>query len=952
MLFLPFFPACRNTSSQLEIISSIAEGKGPSQHGLQAIARELELKGLSVHHEAKPSGEPRDYTILAGLSSDGSRVTKVLAERNVPLPDQKEGLVIRKVTFEGRPTLLLCGTDEVGLMYAALDVARRISWSEDPEDPFEYVVDVSESPDVQERAVSTGAFHRGYFEQRLHDPNYWEGYFDMMAENRLNQFLLIFGYKNNQYREPEFTAPVYPNFFNLDAFPYVKMSNLTVDQQRANSEALKRIIALAHERGIEFGVGLWDQIARNKEYRALVRDDIDAPVDLPANVIWGLSHKNLIPYTKEAMRKFFLTFPEIDLVQFRMHWESGISGEVALAFWKEIFNMLKEECPDIKIEARAKNVPDETLFDGADTGMDFRVTTKHWMEHMGQPFHPTHINKENQLDRRHGYADLLRYPKSYGFKWRVWTGGTTRILQWGDPDWVKRFAKGSHLYDAVGFEFNEPLYFKMNGSKHEAEVPDLLNPNFQYTTYEFERYWHYYQVMGRVSYNPDTPSDTWEMEFRHRFGDEAGPLLMAALHQASKVLPRIVSTSFLYSRFPSEMGWAELQSMGDLKHYAQNAGPTDIQQFASPQEEADRILSQEFSVRRQPTQTSAWFAEVSEHILLNVELADERIGEHRTKEYVSTVTDLKILAHLARFHAHRLQAAVQYNLHTETGDLVSFDRAIESESQAVAAYGRLVEAAGDVYASQLDFGSKPELFPGHWSKEYQRLQNELEALRMERESESTYEEPERFLAHVPVQRVLVGEPIVIAATVRPQDGVQSARVQFATEGGALMPIEMTSTRDGIYTAEIPAIGEEGMLEYYLEVTDTAGNTETLPETGFQTPIKVMVSDDREPPAVEMDRTTSGRLNEVVKVSARVMDASGVQNVALRYRRVSQFEDFQSVPMEFDPISGRYVAEVPASYSEGKYDVMYFVETMDTKGNGRMYPDMEIEKPYVIVHLER
>jgi hypothetical protein len=32
--------------------------------------------------------------------------------------------------------------------------------------------------------------------------------------------------------------------------------------------------------------------------------------------------------------------------------------------------------------------------------------------------------------------------------------------------------------------------------------------------------------------------------------------------------------------------------------------------------------------------------------------------------------------------------------------------------------------------------------------------------------------------------------------------------------------------------------------------------------------------------------------------------------------------------------------------------MYFVEVLDAKGNGRMYPDLEKELPYVIVQLAR
>ena len=48
------------------------------------------------------------------------------------------------------------------------------------------------------------------------------------------------------------------------------------------------------------------------------------------------------------------------------------------------------------------------------------------MEQMGLPYHPTHINRENQMDARQSYADLLEYPQTYHMNWTLWNGGTTR----------------------------------------------------------------------------------------------------------------------------------------------------------------------------------------------------------------------------------------------------------------------------------------------------------------------------------------------------------------------------------------------------------------------------------------------------------------------------------------------------------------------------------------------
>src|SRR2546430_11724590 len=93
------------------------------------------------------------------------------------------------------------------------------------------------------------------------------------------------------------------------------------------------------------------------------------------------------------------------------------------------------------------------------------------------------------LFRSHSYADLLRYPQRYKMHWRLWNGGTSRVLLWGDPEYVKRFVETTHLYDGDGFEINEPLCTKMQGQAQDVKPFALLKPEYKYTEYEFERYW-------------------------------------------------------------------------------------------------------------------------------------------------------------------------------------------------------------------------------------------------------------------------------------------------------------------------------------------------------------------------------------------------------------------------------------------------------------------------------
>ena len=44
----------------------------------------------------------------------------------------------------------------------------------------------------------------------------------------------------------------------------------------------------------------------------------------------------------------------------------------------------------------------------------------------------------------------------------------------------------------------------MLGEPHDAKPHDFLNSRYRYFDYEFERYWAFYRVFGRLSYNPET----------------------------------------------------------------------------------------------------------------------------------------------------------------------------------------------------------------------------------------------------------------------------------------------------------------------------------------------------------------------------------------------------------------------------------------------------------------
>lgn len=841
-------------------ISLVVDGQPglAARHGLIRLTEVLTGKKVSVE-KTNSLAQARGKTILvAGLATQNGTAANLLRKVNHPLPQGAEALVIRQIRWQGKPTWVIAGSDDRGLMYAELDVADRIARSTGGKALLSGLRDTDEKPDVSERALSIYTFNRAYWESRFYDEAYWEKYLDVLAQNRFNTLVVIFGYENGG-----FLAPCYPYFFDLPEFPGIRMVGITAAQQQRNLAALNRLVATAHSRGLKFTVGIWDHIYRGGVQGGGIPGADEATRRPIPGLVWGVTAENLTDYTKAALARFVKLVPEIDGIQFRMHDESGLKPSEQERFWRDVFQMMKEQSPNLRLDLRAKGLPDSVIQSALDTGIDFRITTKYWMEQMGLPFHPTHINTQNQFDRRHSYADLLRFPQRYRMHWRLWNGGTARVLLWGDPEYARRFVASTHLFDGDGFEVNEPLCTKMLAQPHDAQPFDLLTASHRYYQYEFERYWHFFQVFGRIGYNPEAAPEIWQWEFEKRFGREAAPFVEKALHHASWVLPRIVASCYPYSAFPMTRGWAEKQRLGDLPAYARAEG-SDIQQFASFDEEARLLIEGGETAKIRPAENSRWLQNTAADILAQISEAEKRIGSQRSREFESTVADLRILANLALFHARRIPAAVSYRLYERTKNPERLKEAVSFEREATNAWRMIVNAAADFYADDLMMGVRGASLSGSWKDEFVALEKGLAALERQ------------------IQDSKTASPGPDAPQYRPAPADDSP-------------------------------------------------TATL---------------------VRFHPVASAATGQPLLIAVDIRDPAGVKWVRLRYRAVNQKLDYQSLPMLPVGETDRYQAVIPPEEISSSWDLMYFIEVMDRRDRGRIYPDLNRDTPYLIVKLRR
>ena len=841
-LFMP------GKSPEVSIVTDESPGVAV-EHGLSKLQGALAEKKIPFERVQTADEASGSVIILSGLSTGSGEAAGMLKTLNIQVPAGPESIVVKKTDLQSRPGYIVSGSDDNGLMYGLLEISDRIGWSKDKDDPFSEVRETIEKPDIRERAISFYTMNRAYWESRFYDEEYWKRYLDILAQNRFNSMVVIFGYENGG-----FLAPCYPYFFDTEGFPDVKMIGITPQEQERNLKALTDLIKMAHDRGIRFTVGIWDHIYRGGVQGGGIPGAQDVPDQPVPGLVWGVNEENLISYNKTALAKFVKMVPGLDAIQFRMHNESGLKRDEQVSFWNDVFKMIKETSPDLQCDLRAKELPDEVVQSAIDIGIKFRITTKYWMEQMGQPFHPTQINPERS-PRRHSYGDMLRYPQQYKVHWRLWNGGTARILLWGDPEYVRRFAESAHLYDGDSYEINEPLATKMEAQPHDATPFNLLNPEYVYYDYEFERYWHLFQVFGRIGYSPSTPEETWHREFEKRFGKDAGPYIESALHRASRILPRIIASCYPYSGFPMTRGWAEKQRLGNLEAYARNSG-SDIQQFANFDEEARLLIENGETAKILPSVNSVWFEKTSEEINRFISDAEKEIGRDKNKEFVSTVTDLKILSYLALYHSRRIPAAVSYRLFERTKDPSALDAAIGFERSAVEAWRMLVSAAGDVYAGDLMMGVRVADLCGHWKDELAALEEGLASLEKRREGldgntdfkkAPSYKKSQdsdlhyRFtVSHEPVTSLPEGSPLKVTVKVTAAPGIKWVSLSYRSVNQdtdyKTMPM-LPSSEPGIYEATVPAdqINPTWDFMYFIKIVDNDKNGIIYPDLNSETP---------------------------------------------------------------------------------------------------------------------
>ena len=718
--------ASDHTLKEAPVIWAIGELQDALQQ--KALVAEVRFNGHGIHE----AGE----RII--ITPGGSKLARDIAgQKGVELPQAAESCALIAGHVQNEPVIMGCGADVRGLVYAILELADRITYSDNPIDMLRGIDYSIEQPVNSIRSMArlfvSDLEDKGWF----YDKAFWEDYLTMLMTQRFNRFSLTLGLGYDSPKE------VLDSYF-IFAYPYlvtvpgydVKVRELPEGERERNLEMLQFISNEAARRGLHFQLGLWGHA-----YECVNSPDVNY-------TIVGLNEDTHAEYCRMAVKTLLQACPNIDGITFRAHYESGIP-DGSKSFWETVFQGVAECGRRVEIDLHAKGITYKQIDMALNTGQPVRVTPKLTAEHMGLPAHqaamremervpsPNSSNPRNSI-ARYGYSDFLSADREYGVYFRIWPG-KQKILLWGDPALASGYGRYAAFCGSLGMEVCEPLCFKGrqgSGVSEERRIysDDSLIPEGG----NWRKYLYTYRIWGRHLYDPDADPESYRRYLRAEFGAAASALEKALAH-SSRVLPLITSAHLpagsamtywpeMYTNMPlTNVGLPHPYGDTPSPKVFGRVSPLDPAMFSPVNEFVDDILKGEPSARYSPLDVAQWlenFADISEEQLSLARQAAPDVG---APAFRRLYIDAKVQNELGMFFAQKLRAAVAYALYEEKGEMDYLGDAVYFYREARKAWVEIINQTEKVYVAELGFGHFPHI-RGHWKDRLPAIDQDLNVM--------------------------------------------------------------------------------------------------------------------------------------------------------------------------------------------------------------------------------
>ena len=649
--------------ASLNLANDIGTG-GPGKFAAEEIRREAAAQGMTLGDDAK--------AIRVSLS----------VEKDAKASPQSYG--IRVQNESGRRTIAVLGADAVGVMYGGLDVAEAIRTG-----TLDMLKDSDHTPHLAQRGIKfnvpldvrTPSYTDPSDSAQANIPEvwsmeFWRETFDDMARHRYNVVSL---WSLNPFpsivKVPEFPHVALDDVWRTTAKLDAKFSgtgdNFVRPEMLASHEVVKKltidekiqfwrdVMQLAKDRGMDFYWFTWNAFLNAVEGKDGITSDKGAP--------------RAIEYFRASVRETIRTYPLLAGIGITAGESmpadiGGIGKEKWL--WKTYGEGIRDGLkgtPGRKfrlIHRIHQTDVSEIQREFAELPCTLDLSFKYAVAHMYSVPAPSMIQPLLPL-----LSPKLR-------SWLTVRNDDIYSFRWADADYTRAFIKAIPGEDKIaGFYMGPDGYFWGR---------DFLSKDADHPRQTvMQKQWHSFALWGRLAYEPELPSATFNRLTAARFPGADVPKLTAAWADASKTFPII--TRFFWGGI--DLKWfpeACRQKSGfyTVRDFV-NGGTMPGVDVLSIQKWRTGLLAAQKPTGVTPLEIAATLEANATKALKALPELQRVTPSARANEYVATLGDIEAMSHLGRYYSAKIRAACDLALFDKSGDAKQQASAIQNLEAAL-----------------------------------------------------------------------------------------------------------------------------------------------------------------------------------------------------------------------------------------------------------------------------
>jgi hypothetical protein len=601
-----------------------------------------------------------------------------------------EGFKIRVTTKGANTTYLIIGADPAGAMYGGLEFAEVVRVA-----GLKAVEDTDQNPymamrgtkfniplDVRTPSYSDVCDAAQNNIAQMWSLAFWKEYIDTLARYRFNyvscwnlhpfpSLVQVPGYPDVALKDVQRSTVRWKEHYDLegtgfDALEIVGnvevLRRMTIDDKIA---FWRKVMAYGKSRNVDFYFITWNIFVNGTEGKYGITDEVNNPITRD--------------YFRKSVKQMFITYPDLK--------------GVGLTTGENMHGASFQDKEDWAYDTYAQGV-----LDVASEQPERRMTFIH-RQHMAgaldiaEKFKPIidHPNIEFlysfKYAKAHVYSstkqpyhqEFVRDIQGNGNLKTIWTLRNDDVFyfRWGAPDFVREFLQNIPYEVSRGYYYGSDQY--VWGREFLTREP--VSPR----QIEIAKHWYQWMMWGRLGYDPTVSNERFSKILKAKFPRVDEARLFTAWQEASMIYPK--TTGFHWGAL--DFQWYIEASQSRPGPAATPSGFHDVNRFITlgPHKGSDTVSIPEFvkkTLSKEPIERTTPL-QVADEIHAHSDkalalLAD--LNHNGDKELRLTLDDVRTIAWLGKYYAHKIQAATKLALFRATLKPEHRDAAIRNLQQS------------------------------------------------------------------------------------------------------------------------------------------------------------------------------------------------------------------------------------------------------------------------------